>query len=140
MQVAELSSDLIPNFIELYHEIFPHKNVTESEISERTIFVHTHGQEVMSFILFRCVGHEVEILDVGVRVKARRRGLACELLREAFARARQKKIKKIFLEVSESNSAAIALYKKFDFVAVGRRKKYYPDGTDALTFACTPSI
>lgn len=36
------------------------------------------------------------------------------------------------LEVRVSNGAAIALYDQLGFKQVGRRKKYYPDGEDAI--------
>lgn len=38
---------------------------------------------------------------------------------------RQKNIVKQFLEVRVSNEPAIALYQKYGFVAIGRRKEYY---------------
>ena len=41
-------------------------------------------------------------------------------------------IKKLLLEVSETNSIAETFYCKFNFLTVGRRKKYYKDGTDAI--------
>ena len=43
------------------------------------------------------------------------------------------KISKINLEVSSSNTVAINLYKKFDFIQVGNRKNYYQNG-DGLLF------
>ena len=41
-------------------------------------------------------------------------------------------IKKLLLEVSETNSIAENFYSKFNFSTVGRRKNYYKDGTDAV--------
>ena len=40
--------------------------------------------------------------------------------------------KAVFLEVSIGNLAAQALYRRFGFVEVGRRKRYYADSSDAL--------
>ena len=49
--------------------------------------------------------------------------------------------KRIFLEVAEDNAPAVALYRKLNFVEVGRRKRYYerPGGeaVDALTLVLT---
>ncbi len=38
----------------------------------------------------------------------------------------------VSLEVRESNQPAISLYRKMGFEAVGRRKRYYENGEDAL--------
>jgi len=38
----------------------------------------------------------------------------------------------VILEVRPSNVAALALYKQLGFVEVGRRKRYYGNGEDAL--------
>ena len=38
----------------------------------------------------------------------------------------------MFLEVSLTTAAAQALYGRMGFIQVGRRRRYYPDGADAL--------
>jgi len=38
----------------------------------------------------------------------------------------------VFLEVATGNTAARALYKKFEYIEVGRRRRYYADGSDAV--------
>ena len=45
----------------------------------------------------------------------------------------EKNIAKLNLEVCSINTVAISLYKKWGFVQVGCRKKYYVNG-DALLF------
>ena len=41
-------------------------------------------------------------------------------------------LKKILLEVSQSNVTAVRFYSRFDFSTVGIRKNYYKDGSHAL--------
>ena len=41
-------------------------------------------------------------------------------------------IRKLLLEVSQSNITAENFYSRFDFFTVGTRKNYYKDGSDAL--------
>jgi ribosomal-protein-alanine N-acetyltransferase len=36
------------------------------------------------------------------------------------------------LEVASENDAALALYRSLDFQPSGRRKRYYPNGADAV--------
>jgi ribosomal-protein-alanine N-acetyltransferase len=38
----------------------------------------------------------------------------------------------VSLEVRESNRSAIGLYKKMEFAEIGKRKRYYENGEDAL--------
>ena len=41
-------------------------------------------------------------------------------------------LKKLLLEVSQSNVTAERFYSRFDFFTVGIRKNYYKDGSHAL--------
>jgi ribosomal-protein-alanine N-acetyltransferase len=75
---------------------------------------------------------EAEILTLAVVPAARRRGIASALLREAAKRARLAGARAMFLEVAVSNTAAQALYAQASFCQVGRRRRYYADGGDAL--------
>ena len=61
-----------------------------------------------------------------------RRGLGCWLLIKLLQDACQRQLQRATLEVRASNSRAIALYQSFGFEALGTRKRYYPDGEDAL--------
>ena len=85
------------------------------------------------FLLLRAVADEAEILTIGVIT--RRLGLGRALMQTAIAHARAQNIAKIHLEVGCQNTAARALYASFGFMQTGRRKAYYPDGTDALTLS-----
>jgi ribosomal-protein-alanine N-acetyltransferase len=84
------------------------------------------------FVLARVAADEAEILTLAVVPEARRAGLGGALLAEALAGARLRGAGAMFLEVSEANQAARALYARADFVEVGRRRRYYVDGSDAL--------
>jgi [ribosomal protein S18]-alanine N-acetyltransferase len=68
---------------------------------------------------------EAEILNLAVDPAWRRRGVGAALLEAVRERARGA----IFLEVAESNSPAIALYRKQGWVDVGLRSGYYNHGT-----------
>ena len=97
------------------------------------------------FILVRTAGDESEVLTLGVRPAARRRGMAKNLVLTAAARAVEDGAAIMFLEVNVGNNAAIALYKGLGFAEVGRRIAYYagPHGMreDALVLqAAIPLI
>ena len=76
-------------------------------------------------VLVRVVGTESELLGLGVTPAARRRGTGSALLREALKQAARRGATAMFLEVAETNSPALALYKRHNFAPVGRRKGYY---------------
>ncbi len=79
----------------------------------------------------------LEIFIVAVDPAARRRGLGRALVRALAADARAAGVPRADLEVRCDNTAAIALYASEGFVPVGRRPRYYADGTDALLMSLT---
>lgn len=94
-----------------------------------TFVVHQPGQ---GFVLARVAAEEAEILTLAVHPDARRRGHGATLLAGAMAGAAARGATAMFLEVAEGNAAARALYAAAGFAEVGRRRRYYPDGGDAL--------
>lgn len=76
-------------------------------------------------ILFRVMADEGEILSLSVRHSERRRGIGGALMRKALNAMKSKGAEKVFLEVSETNRAARALYRRFGFEKVGVRYNYY---------------
>lgn len=84
------------------------------------------------FVLCRVAADEAEILTLAVMPDARRQGIGGALLAEAMAGAVVRGAGAMFLEVSDRNAAARALYAGAGFEEVGRRKRYYGDGADAL--------
>jgi ribosomal-protein-alanine N-acetyltransferase len=84
------------------------------------------------FVLARAAGGESEILTLAVLPAARRRGLGGALMAAALAGAVLRGAAAMFLEVAAGNAAARGLYHGLGFAEVGRRRRYYPDGSDAL--------
>ena len=93
---------------------------------EAFAFHHPDG-----FVLARVAGGEAEILTLAVVPRARGKGLGRALLCEAIAKAERKGADAVFLEVSATNPAALALYARLGFANVGSRRAYYR-GVDAL--------
>ncbi len=84
------------------------------------------------FAFWRSLGDEAEILSIGVAPRLRRCGGARALLDEIIRTARSEGVRKLFLEVDVSNVAASSLYAAAGFERIGRRKRYYRNGGDAL--------
>lgn len=79
----------------------------------------------IAFALYRQLQEEAEILTFCVLPDYRKSGCGRKLLESGLAHFKKAKIRSIFLEVSETNTAAINLYKDAGFTQIGRRKNYY---------------
>ncbi|WP_421861222.1 GNAT family N-acetyltransferase [Oceanicaulis sp.] len=85
--------------------------------------------------LIRTVAGECELLTIGVLPDARRSGVGGRLLSKSEAAARRSGARRLFLEVSERNTAASALYESAGYRQIGLRKSYYRDGAAARVLA-----
>ncbi|MEZ4330922.1 MAG: GNAT family N-acetyltransferase [Myxococcota bacterium] len=101
-------------------------------IAERAASGPGGGAGSVGFVLARKIVDGIEIDLVGVVPAARRGGVAGALLRTALAGAAREGCVEARLELSARNEAAAKLYAALGFVVVGRRPRYYPDGSDAL--------
>ncbi len=83
------------------------------------------GGVLCGFALSRLAGEEAEILTFAVERARRRKGVGGHILVAHLSALGRAGIRTLFLEVEEANLAALALYRRFRFVEVGRRKAYY---------------
>jgi ribosomal-protein-alanine N-acetyltransferase len=83
------------------------------------------GPRVVGFLCAWIVGGELHINNVAVHPAYRRRGVASRLLEASVHRARAAGARIAHLEVRASNAAAKALYERYGFKVVGRRRNYY---------------
>ncbi|MAV47452.1 MAG: GNAT family N-acetyltransferase [Alphaproteobacteria bacterium TMED89] len=79
--------------------------------------------ELQAFMLLNVIAPELELSTICVNPKFTRKGIAFAMLTEALKKFDTFEL--CFLEVSEINSAAIALYSKTGFLRTGIRKNYY---------------
>jgi ribosomal-protein-alanine N-acetyltransferase len=85
-----------------------------------------HGAEApVGFVLARLAAGEGEILTVAVARSHRRLGLGWQLMDAVLRELHTRRADALFLEVDESNAAAVALYRRLGFLQVGRRPNYY---------------
>ena len=85
------------------------------------------GGKLRGFLIARQAADEAEILNLAVALESRRSGMGGALLSAAFQSFRARGVRLVFLEVRESNAAAIAFYAKHGFSKTGRREDYYRD-------------
>lgn len=77
------------------------------------------------FVLARHAAGEAEILTIAVARAARRGGIGRELMDAVLRELHALRAEALFLEVDETNVAAIGLYRKLGFRQVGSRPAYY---------------
>ena len=92
--------------------------------NQNNIFILSHPKPV-GYLKARVTSDEIEIISILIDKKFRKIGIGKSLLKQLLNIALKKKIQNIFLEVSVENQIAINLYKKFNFIKVGKRKNYY---------------
>jgi ribosomal-protein-alanine N-acetyltransferase len=73
---------------------------------------------------------EAHIATIATHPDFRRQGIASKLLTHTLQSAMREGARSSFLEVRESNASAQDLYRKFGYVEVGRRKRYYKDNDE----------
>lgn len=69
---------------------------------------------------------EAHLLDVAVAGERHGTGLGRYLLDRIAARARERGMESILLEVRPSNERALQVYRRYGYQEIGRRKGYYP--------------
>ena len=80
---------------------------------------------VLGYAGLLVVADEGYITNVAVFPEYRRRGVAARILEIYLNFAQANRLAFLTLEVRPSNEAAIALYQRYGFEEVGRRKNYY---------------
>ncbi|WP_437711188.1 ribosomal protein S18-alanine N-acetyltransferase [Sorangium sp. So ce448] len=101
-------------------------------------WVAREERRALAFLIAWHVADELHVLNVATCPAARRRGLATALMNRSLEYAQQQQVRLILLEVRRSNRAAIRLYRKLGFTAMGVRPRYYSDnGEDAIEMVLT---
>ena len=87
---------------------------------------------VIGICVFQVVIDEAQINYFVVNKKFRKKGFGSYLMKYLIRKCEKLNLKKLLLEVSQSNASAERFYSRFDFSTVGMRKNYYKDGSHAL--------
>ncbi|WP_176736318.1 GNAT family N-acetyltransferase [Oligoflexus tunisiensis] len=120
-------------------EFWPYEEFLVSlKIPGTFLLFQSENNQWLSLALGRTLGGETELFYIYVSPRARRRGLADELLTAFCEHAlRDWSCERVMLEVRPSNLAAQRLYEKHGFEKMSVRKGYYQNGEDALIYEKT---
>jgi ribosomal-protein-alanine N-acetyltransferase len=89
-------------------------------------------QPVISFICFRNIAGESELINIAVHPHYRRLGAGRKLMEFYIEFSSRRGSRAFYLEVNSSNRSAIRLYQSFSYQSFGVRKKFYQEKFDAL--------
>ena len=89
-------------------------------------------RQLIAFILFRILAGAWDVVILGTHPDWQRQG-QMEKLIQYWVASKPAEFE-VWLEVHENNLAAQNLYKKLGFRQVGRRTRYYPDGSSAILY------
>ena len=134
MTVERVGPSHAPVLAAIHSAAFPREawgaGAFQIQLEMHSVLGLLHGRGGLA--LLRITADEAEVLTIGVVPTMRRQGIARALLDESMNRARALGVRAIFLEVGVRNHAARSLYEGLGFREVGRRRRYYANGEDAL--------
>ena len=128
--IRRMQPEDLPKVCEIEKENFSlpwsEKSFLESMERNDTVFLTALVDgEIAGYVGCYCIAGEGEITNVAVRDSYRRMGIGGKLLEKLYEEGAALDCKEFFLEVRESNEAAIGLYSRQGFVKEGIRKNFY---------------
>jgi [ribosomal protein S18]-alanine N-acetyltransferase len=102
-----------------------------------TFIAALSGSTLAGFVLGFTVLDEMDLQLLAVKPEMRRQGIAGRLTAALIAQGRTRGVRRIHLEVRESNRAARVLYAAMGFEESGLRRAYYHDPAEnGLLLTC----
>ena len=110
------------------------KKQWETEINKKgvKVFAIFLEKEMIGVSVVHTIIDETQINYFSIKNNFRRKGFGSYLMNYLINKCKKNNIKKLLLEVSETNLIAEVFYTKFNFITVGIRKNYYRNGSDAV--------
>lgn len=132
MEIKEFSTEYVLDVAEIERACFSNpwdETVLEEELKNECshIYVAVQGNRAVGYAMLYIVCGEADIIRVAVLPEYRRQGIAERLLLKSFE---VNETDAVFLDVRESNAAAIRLYQTLGFTDTGVRKNYYSNPTE----------
>jgi ribosomal-protein-alanine N-acetyltransferase len=98
------------------------------------LYVAQEKGEILGYVDAWLLGDELHLANIAVKEEYRRQGIGTKLLKKVIDLGRKYGASYILLEVRLTNTSAQKFYEKLGFEVYYTRKKYYPDGEDAIVY------
>jgi len=131
----------VPRVAELERQLFGPSSWSEPMIAgelhapARWYLAAVEGQDTLvGYAGLWFDGDAGQVMTIGVAPTLQRQGIGTLLLEALVDRSRQLGASAVLLEVRVDNAPAMALYERFGFTILSRRRRYYqPEDADAWT-------
>jgi ribosomal-protein-alanine N-acetyltransferase len=100
-------------------------NFVDSLKAGHSVWTCRESGDLLGYAALMIAVDDAHLLNLSVLPEHRRRGVGSEFLTYLMGLARVYCATRMLLEVRPSNDSGIALYKRFQFSEVGRRRGYY---------------
>ena len=131
LRIREGGASDIAAIAEMEAAVFPDDAWSENALCQhfaaaynRALIAEREGAAV-GYLLFSVLPPESELYRVACLPDSRQCGIGARLMTAYLAILAESGVSDTFLEVRESNEAAISLYEKYGYTKVGCRKNYY---------------
>ncbi|MEB3223983.1 MAG: ribosomal protein S18-alanine N-acetyltransferase [Candidatus Sericytochromatia bacterium] len=108
--------------------------------AQSSYFVSLHAGAIVGYAGYWLILEEAHITTIGTDPTHQGRGFGERMLLHLIEHATRAEAKWLTLEVRVSNQAAIALYEKYGFTSLGRRRGYYHDNHEDALVMWTENI
>ena len=128
--IREMQPDDLDQVIAIEREVFlfpwSRMNFADSLTAKYYCRVLAKNELVFGYGVMITAADESHILTVGIAGKWQKKGWGQKLLKHFIQQASRQSSRTMILDVRESNTGAINLYKQLGFLPIGKRKGYYP--------------
>ncbi|MGW3362682.1 ribosomal protein S18-alanine N-acetyltransferase [Streptosporangium canum] len=139
--LRQMTFDDLPAVMKIERETFPRdawsEGMLRAELDDqprtRHYVVALVDDEIIGYAGLFAAGDQADVQTIAVAAGRRRAGVGAAMLSELLAEAVRRGARSVFLEVRADNPDAEAMYDRFGFERIGLRRRYYEDGTDAIT-------
>jgi len=139
--LRQMTVDDLPAVMEIERSTFPFDAWTEGmmrgELADqprtRHYLVAEADGRIVGYAGLAVAADQADVQTIAVDERYRRRGIGAALLEALLAEAARRGATAVYLEVRADNAPAQAMYERFGFERIGLRRRYYHDGTDAIT-------
>ena len=113
-----------------------HDELDQARDGARHYLIARRGRTVVGYAGLMFVADEAHVTNIVVHPQHRRTGIATRLLGRLAAAAIERGCHAWTLEVRASSTGAQELYRRFRFMPVGVRARYYEGTEDAIVMWC----
>ena len=130
MIITKMCECHVPQIAELeklcFNDPWSEKSIASELDNKLSLWlVAVENEKVIGYVGSQTVLGETDMMNIATHPDYRKQGIATGLIVRLVGALELRGSHSLMLEVRASNINAISVYKKLDFIEVGRRKNYY---------------